>query len=78
MTDKFTLFTTIRGSVLRQTTNHIFTILLGARAMKLASFAEWRQRIVEYRKILYNGEFDPGSGWTLATGLTHASRGETI
>ena len=30
--------------------------------MKLASFAERRQRIVEYRKILYNGEFDPGSG----------------
>ena len=27
--------------------------------------------------LLYNGEFDPGSGWTLATGLTHASRGET-
>ena len=27
--------------------------------------------------IFYNGEFDPGSGWTLATGLTHASRGET-
>ena len=26
-------------------------------------------------KILYNEEFDPGSGWTLATGLTHASRG---
>ena len=26
-------------------------------------------------KKLYNGEFDPGSGWTLATGLTHASRG---
>ena len=26
-------------------------------------------------KIFYNGEFDPGSGWTLATGLTHASRG---
>ena len=25
----------------------------------------------------YSGEFDPGSGWTLATGLTHASRGET-
>ena len=24
---------------------------------------------------LYNEEFDPGSGWTLATGLTHASRG---
>ena len=31
----------------------------------------------EVKKILYNGEFDPGSGWTLATGLTHASRGET-
>ena len=28
-------------------------------------------------KKLYNGEFDPGSGWTLATGLTHASRGVT-
>ena len=27
------------------------------------------------KKIFYNGEFDPGSGWTLATGLTHASRG---
>ena len=25
--------------------------------------------------IIYNGEFDPGSGWTLAAGLTHASRG---
>ena len=25
--------------------------------------------------VLYNVEFDPGSGWTLATGLTHASRG---
>ena len=25
----------------------------------------------------YNGEFDPGSGWTLARGLTHASRGVT-
>ena len=26
-------------------------------------------------EILYDEEFDPGSGWTLATGLTHASRG---
>ena len=25
-------------------------------------------------KIIYNEEFDPGSGWTLAAGLTHASR----
>ena len=30
-----------------------------------------------WNMIFYNGEFDPGSGWTLATGLTHASRGET-
>ena len=27
------------------------------------------------KEIFYNEEFDPGSGWTLATGLTHASRG---
>ena len=26
---------------------------------------------------IYNEEFDPGSGWTLAAGLTHASRGVT-
>ena len=36
--------------------------------------------ILQHRKknkfsIFNNGEFDPGSGWTLATGLTHASRG---
>ena len=24
--------------------------------------------------VIYNGEFDPGSGRTLAAGLTHASR----
>ena len=30
-----------------------------------------------FETLFYNGEFDPGSGWTLATGLTHASRGET-
>ena len=27
------------------------------------------------KQIFYNEEFDPGSGWTLAIGLTHASRG---
>ena len=27
------------------------------------------------QNYFYNGEFDPGSGWTLAAGLTHASRG---
>ena len=26
---------------------------------------------------MYNEEFDPGSGGTLAAGLTHASRGVT-
>ena len=33
----------------------------------------------EWTKTLYyNEEFDPGSGWTLATGLTHASRGAAM
>ena len=27
------------------------------------------------KRRFYNGEFDPGSGWTLAAGLIHASRG---
>ena len=31
----------------------------------------------KYGKI-YKEEFDPGSGWTLATGLTHASRAEQL
>ena len=39
-------------------------------------YAERRRRLVEnIEDTLYNEEFDPGSGWTLATGLTHASRG---
>ena len=33
---------------------------------------QWQAK--NYIKI-YNEEFDPGSGWTLAAGLTHASRG---
>ncbi len=32
------------------------------------------KRIIQIIKI-YDEEFDPGSGWTLAAGLTHASRG---
>ena len=32
-------------------------------------YFEWIKHLIR--------EFDPGSGWTLATGLTHASRGET-
>ena len=31
--------------------------------------------LMDDKKYFYNEEFDPGSGWTLATGLTHASRG---
>ena len=33
-----------------------------------------RQFFFEWVRQTYNGEFDPGSGWTLAGGLTHASR----
>ena len=36
----------------------------------MKTYVEFRETI-----ILYNEEFDPGSGWTLAAGLTHASRG---
>ena len=32
-------------------------------------------RLSGVRQNIYNGEFDPGSGWTLAAGLIHASRG---
>ena len=32
-------------------------------------------RSEDIKNNLNNEEFDPGSGWTLATGLTHASRG---
>ncbi len=32
---------------------------------------------LRHLKFSYNGEFDPGSGWTLAAGLIHASRGVT-
>ena len=30
---------------------------------------------LEAQNNIYNGEFDPGSGWTLAAGLIHASQG---
>ena len=32
---------------------------------------------VTFKQLIYNGEFDPGSGWTLAAGLIHASRAVT-
>ena len=37
---------------------------------------EWAKKQRKTKTLrYYNEEFDPGSGWTLATGLTHASRG---
>ena len=33
---------------------------------------------IEQSILLYNGEFDPGSGRTLAACLIHASRAETV
>ena len=33
---------------------------------------------VSFKQNIYNGEFDPGSGWTLAAGLIHASRGVEV
>lgn len=33
--------------------------------------------ITYYQNAFYNGESDPGLGWTLAIGLAHVSRGET-
>ena len=42
---------------------------------ELAFISESWRKCIGY---LYNGEFDPGSGWTLATGLTHASRGAAL
>ena len=52
----------------------IFRIDTVNRSMTL----DYDKRIPErgyLRNNLNNEEFDPGSGWTLATGLTHASRG---
>ena len=34
-------------------------------------------KITRVLKLIYNGEFDPGSGRTLAACLTHASQGES-
>ena len=34
----------------------------------------WGQNRQKIKDINYYGEFDPGSGWTLAAGLIHASR----
>ena len=42
------------------------------KTFSVVLFLSW---IKKNAQTFYNGEFDPGSGWTLATGLTHASRG---
>ena len=41
------------------------------------SIVKTQSRLAE-TKELYYGEFDPGSGWTLAGGLIHASRARTF
>ena len=45
----------------------------------LVFWKETQERLCKeiLRINFYNEEFDPGSGWTLAGGLTHASRGVT-
>ena len=37
-------------------------------------FEQERQEKIEPKQTIYHGEFDPGSGRTLAACLTHASR----
>ena len=32
----------------------------------------YKRQLNSWKRYYYNEEFDPGSGWTLATGLTHA------
>ena len=63
------LLDTFRISVLKQR-------LLG-EALGFCGIHYHLSPITYHQNIFYNGEFDPGSGWTIATGLTHASRGET-
>ena len=45
--------------------------------IKNLSFLFLKHSWDKFLKTFYNEEFDPGSGWTLAAGLTHASRGVT-
>ena len=42
---------------------------------RIGKTESWAQTENKTKTLYYNEEFDPGSGWTLATGLTHASRG---
>ena len=43
-------------------------------AKTLMTWFFWRENS-QFKQHINNGEFDPGSGWTLAAGLIHASRG---
>ena len=63
-----------RRSSTRAKSSSQFTITISINR----SGIERRCSIIKSEKIkndINNEEFDPGSGWTLATGLTHASRG---
>ena len=53
-----------------------FTYQQVVQVLKINTVKTWNNNGFWARQNnLYNEEFDPGSGWTLATGLTHASRG---
>jgi hypothetical protein len=51
----------------------VSTQLVIAKKNLVYSLRFWILRT--FQILNYNEEFDPGSGWTLAAGLTHASRG---
>ena len=61
--------------------NSVLWSIWAAKSFPLSRESEFqtiplRLELKIYNKtFFYNGEFDPGSGWTLAAGLTHASRG---
>ena len=50
--------------------------VLSSTAVK-SSYNEYFTYIISSIFLFYYGEFDPGSGRTLAAGLTHASRTRT-
>ena len=83
---------TLRDNSLSKTRKKFIDILNWQRKIKIGNDYNQTKRInhFEYLKIpiivkqisrktikFNDEEFDPGSGWTLAAGLTHASRGVT-
>ena len=68
----------MKRTELEETKNVLRYIEKKCQHLKLRKFL-WGQvsqlEAYKYLKLFYNEEFDPGSGWTLAAGLTHASRG---